>query len=244
MLLDRRQWLAGALATAAATTAHSKAVPGENTAAAPIASLTPTAGPIPVAVLIDEHAVLIDFAGPWEALQDQRAAPGFELYTVAAAITPVTASGGLKIVPDYTYETAPAPKVVVIGAQASTDLSAKLSWIRSVAPAADVVMSVCTGAFILAQTNLLDGLSATTHHNAYERFEAQFGARIRLIRNRRFVDNGKFITAGGLTSGIDAGLHLVARYFGMTAARQCADRMEHDSSGWLSGVQTISGGGV
>jgi transcriptional regulator GlxA family with amidase domain len=244
MLLDRRQWLAGALATGAAATACPKAVPNENTVATPIASLKPTAGPIPVAMLIDEHAVLIDFAGPWEALQDQRAAPGFELYTVAAASTPVTASGGLRIAPDYTYETAPAPKVVVIGAQASTDLDAKLDWIRRVAPAADVVMSVCTGAFILAQTNLLDGLSATTHHNAYDRFETQFGARIRLIRNRRFVDNGKFITAGGLTSGIDAGLHLVARYFGVAAAHQCAARMEHDSSGWFTGVQTHSWVGV
>jgi len=240
MLLGRRQWLAGTLAAVAAAAARSKAVTCESTIAAPIASLTPTAGPIPVAVVIDEQAVLIDFAGPWEALQDQRAAPGFELYTVAASRTPVSASGGLKIAPDYTYETAPAPKVVIIGAQASTDLSTKLAWIRSVASAADVVMSVCTGAFLLAQTNLLDGLSATTHHNAYERFEAQFGTRIRLIRNRRFVDNGKFITAGGLTSGIDAGLHLVARYFGINAARQCAARMEHDSSGWFSGVQTGS----
>ena len=215
-----------------------KAVAGEKTVATPITPLTPTAGPIPVAVLVDEHAVVIDFAGPWEALQDQSAAPGFELYTVAGALTPVTASGGLKIAPNYTYQNAPAPKVVVIGAQASTDLDAKLAWIRSVAPSADVVMSVCTGAFILAQTGLLDGLSATTHHNAYDRFESQFGARIHLIRNRRYVDNGKFITAGGLTSGIDAGLHLVARYFGAPAARQCATRMEHESSGWFTGLQT------
>lgn len=239
-MLDRRQWLAGALAAGAAATACSKARSAKSAGATPIAPLTPTAGPIPVAVLIDEQAVLIDFAGPWEALQDQRAAPGFGLYTVAAARTPVTASGGLKIAPDYTYETAPAPKVVVIGAQASTDLNAKLAWIRSVASSADVVMSVCTGAFILAQTNLLDGLSATTHHSAYDRFESEFGARVRLIRNRRFVDNGKFITAGGLTSGIDAGLHLVARYFGMAAAKQCAARMEHGSSGWFTGVQTTA----
>lgn len=238
MLLDRRRWLSGAFAAAGVTAAGAREGPNDDPVAAPIVPLTPTTGPIPVAVLIDESAVLIDFAGPWEALQDQRTEPGFQLYTVAAARTPVTASGGLKIAPDYTFETAPTPKVVVIGAQANTDLSAKLSWIRSVAHSADVVMSVCTGAFILAETNLLDGLSATTHHNAYGRFEAQFGGRIRLIRNRRFVDNGKFITAGGLTSGIDAALHLVARYFGMTAARQCAARMEHDSTGWLSGLQT------
>lgn len=240
MRLNRRQWLAGALASGAAAAACSKALPDSHSVGIPIVPLTPTAGPIPVAMLIDEHAVLIDFAGPWEALQDQKATPGFDLYTVAGALTPVTVSGGLKIVPDYTYESAPAPKVVVIGAQASTTADAKLAWIRSVAPSADVVMSVCTGAFILAETGLLDGLSATTHHNAYDRFESQFGARIRLIRNRRFVDNGKFITAGGLTSGIDAGLHLVARYYGAPTARQCAARMEHDGSGWFTGTQTIA----
>lgn len=240
MRLNRRQWLVGALASGAAAGACSKPIPGAHTLAAPIVPLNPTAGPIPVAVLIDEHAVLIDFAGPWEALQDEKAAPGFDLYTVAGALTPVTASGGLKVAPDYTFATAPAPKVVVIGAQANTAPDAKLAWIRTVARSADVVMSVCTGAFILAETGLLDGLSATTHHNAYDRFESQFGARVRLIRNRRFVDNGKFITAGGLTSGIDAGLHLVARYYGAPAAHQCAARMEHDSSGWFTGKQTAS----
>jgi transcriptional regulator GlxA family with amidase domain len=240
MRLNRRQWLIGTLASGAAAAACSKALPSEHTVLTPIVPLTPTAGPIPVAVLIDESAVLIDFAGPWEALQDEKAAPGFDLYTVAGALTPVTVSGGLKIAPNYTYQTAPTPKVVVIGAQASTAPEAKIAWIRSVAPSADVVMSVCTGAFILAETGLLDGLAATTHHNAYDRFESQFGARIRLIRNRRFVDNGKFITAGGLTSGIDAGLHLVARYYGAAAARQCATRMEHDSLGWFTGEQTVA----
>jgi len=240
MRLNRRQWLASALAVGTAATAGTKAVPAGKGVAAPIVPLTPTPGPIPVAVLIDEHAVVIDFAGPWEVLQDEAAAPGFQLYTVAGSLTPVTASGGLKIAPDYTFETAPAPKVVIMGAQASTDLDAKLAWIRSAAVAADVVMSVCTGAFILAETGLLDGLSATTHHNAYERFDAQFGTRIRLVRDRRFVDNGKFITAGGLTSGIDAALHLVARYYGASAARQCATRMEHASSGWLTGIQTAA----
>lgn len=240
MRLSRRQWLANAVAMGTAAIAGSKAVPAEQGAAAPLVPLTPTPGPIPVAVLIDEHAVVIDFAGPWEVLQDEGTAPGFQLYTVAGSLTPVTASGGLKIAANYTFETAPAPKVVIMGAQASTDLDAKLAWIRSTAVAADVVMSVCTGAFILAQTGLLDGLSATTHHNAYDRFDAQFGTRIRLIRDRRFVDNGKFITAGGLTSGIDAALHLVARYYGASAARQCAARMEHDSSGWLTGIQTAA----
>ena len=101
----------------------------------------------------------------------------FRTPTSQTAITPstyilwpkastVTASGGLKLVPDYTFENAPAPKVIVIPAQSG---DAMLEWIRKSAKTADVVMSVCTGAFILAKTGLLSGKAATTHHGSYGR---------------------------------------------------------------------------
>ena len=75
----------------------------------------------------------------------------------------------MRIVPDYTFANAPQPKVLVMGAQAggrqpADTTDAKVEWIRHVAGGADIVMSVCTGAFLLARTGLLDGLSATTHH--------------------------------------------------------------------------------
>jgi transcriptional regulator GlxA family with amidase domain len=79
---------------------------------------------------------------------------------------------------------------------------AKVEWLKKIAPDADIVMSVCTGAFLLARTGLLDGLSATTHHDFFDDFEREF-PKLKLIRGRRFVDNGKFVTAGGLTSGVD-----------------------------------------
>ncbi|HEY2345820.1 MAG TPA: DJ-1/PfpI family protein [Xanthomonadaceae bacterium] len=211
--------------------------------AAPLARLQPPDGPIRAAILLDQGATVIDFAGPWEALQDAATdqGAGFELYTVAARPDPVTASGGLRIVPDYTFANAPQPKVLVMGAQAggrqaSDTTSAKVEWIRHVAAGADIVMSVCTGAFLLARTGLLDGLSATTHHGFYDAFEQEF-PQAHLVRNRRFVDNGKFLCGGGLTSGVDAALHVVARYFGSEAARASAAYMEHDSDGWLSGVR-------
>lgn len=114
----------------------------------------------------------------------------------------------------------------------------KIAWIRQVAPACDIVMSVCTGAFLLARTGLIDGLSATTHHDFYDSFEKTFkDRRITLLKDRRFVDNGKFITAGGLTSGVDGALHVVARYYGIEAARASAAYMEHNGEGWLSGLR-------
>jgi transcriptional regulator GlxA family with amidase domain len=72
----------------------------------------------------------------------------------------------MKIVPDYTFETAPAPKVVVIPAQNGASPS-MLEWIRKSSNVADLTMSVCTGAFVLAKTGLPSGKAATTIHHAY-----------------------------------------------------------------------------
>src|SRR5437016_9826874 len=127
----------------------------------------PVQGSIPVAFLISEGAVMIDFSGPWEVFQDVMI-PGrqdhpFRLYTVAETTAPIRASGGMKIVPDYTFANAPAPKVVVIPAQ-SQPSEAMLKWIRESTKNSDVTMSVCTGAFVLAKTGLLSGKAATTYH--------------------------------------------------------------------------------
>ena len=124
----------------------------------------PPSGPIPVAFLLSEQATMIDFAGPWEVFQDVLV-PGrgdslgaFRLFTVAEKSAPIRTSGGMRIVPDYTLANAPIPKVIVIPAQ-SDSTEAVRSWLRKSAPTADVVMSVCTGAFVLASTGLLDGPS-------------------------------------------------------------------------------------
>jgi transcriptional regulator GlxA family with amidase domain len=184
---------------------------------------------------------MIDFAGPWEVFQDTGGAgvPGFSLYTVAGGSGPYQTSGtmagdrmtGLKFSADYRFANAPQPRVVMMGAQAGRDDPAKLAWVRKVAQKADIVMSVCTGAFILAGTGLIDGLSATTHHDFYDSFAATF-PKVKLVRGTRFVDNGKYISAGGLTSGIDAALHVVRRYYGAGTAQRVADYMEYQSSGW------------
>ena len=203
----------------------------------------PSDGQIRVAFLVDEGATVIDFAGPWEAFQDADAPgdQGFVLYTVGPSREPVRVSGpglhrragggfgsafgGFEIVPEFTFDDAPQPHVLVIGAQGNHS-AAKLGWIRHVSASADVVLSVCTGAFLVARTGLLDGLSATTHHDFYDMFTSEF-KRVRLIRDERFVDNGAVVTAGGLTSGIDGALHVIERYFGPDVAAETARVMEH-----------------
>ena len=192
----------------------------------------PKTGAIPVAFLISDRATVIDFAGPWEVFQDV-ALPGrgfgaFELFTVAESLAPVTATAGLKLIPNYTFATAPQPKVVVIGAQAGRS-GAMFEWLRRVSENADVVMSVCTGAFILADSGLIDGKTATTHHDFYDRFASRF-PKIELKRGLRYVEEKKFSSAGGLTSGIDLALRVVERYFGKDVARNTARYMEYQSN--------------
>ena len=194
----------------------------------------PDKGQIPVAFVISDGAVIIDFCGPWEVFRDVTI-PGredhpFRLYTVSDKIAPIHAGGGMKIVPDYTFANAPAPKVIVIPAQHQPS-KAMLDWIHNSTKNTDVTMSVCTGAFILAKTGLLSGKSATTFHAAFNAFATEF-PDIQLKRGARFVDNGNLATAGGLSSGIDLALHVVERYYGREVAEKTAYNLEYQGQGW------------
>ena len=196
----------------------------------------PDKDPIPVAFLISDGAVVIDFCGPWEVFQDVmipgRDEMAFRLYTVAETKKPIRTSGGMQIVPDYTIADAPAPKVIVIPAQ-SDPSPAVVEWIKKSSQTTDVTMSVCTGAFVLAKTGLLDRKSATTYHGAFGRFAMKF-PNIELKRGARFVENGNLATAGGLSSGIDLALRVVERYFGRDAAQKTAYNMEYQGQGWTN----------
>jgi putative intracellular protease/amidase/YHS domain-containing protein len=195
----------------------------------------PAKGSIPVAFVLANDAVVIDFAGPWEVFQDVRISgrdePAFSLYTVAESKEPITTSGGMKILPNYSFDTAPAPKVIVIPAQ-QDPTKALLNWIRASSKTTDVTMSVCTGAFVLAATGLLAGRSATTHHSAYREL-AMDNPDIKVKRGARFVEDGRFASSGGLSSGIDLALHVVERYYGRDIAKQTAFQMEYQGQGWL-----------
>ena len=196
----------------------------------------PDKGQIPVAFLISDGAVVIDFCGPWEVFQDVMIPASeempFRLYTVAETKKPIRTSGGMQIVPDYTIQNAPPPKVIVIPAQ-SAPSPAVLEWIRKSSKTTDVTMSVCTGAFVLAKTGLLNGKSATTYHGAFERFAMQFPV-VQLKRGARFVENGNLATAGGLSSGIDLALRVVERYYGREVARKTAYDLEYQGEGWMN----------
>lgn len=198
------------------------------------ALLAPPSGSIPVAFVLTEGATMIDFAGPWEVFQDAqvgRDEPAFRLYTVSESRAPIHTSGGMQIIPDYTFADAPSPRIVVVGAQGGRSPK-MLEWLRRAARDGQVVMSVCTGAYKLAMAGLLDGKKATTHHDYLDDFQQRF-PKISVQRGARYVQSDPVIfTAGGLTSGIDLALHVVELYFGREVAARTAKLMEYEGKGW------------
>jgi transcriptional regulator GlxA family with amidase domain len=199
----------------------------------------PPKGKIPVAFLVSSNVTMIDYAGPWEVFQDVHVTSRgehddqmpFQLFTVSDSTEVVVGTAGLKIVPNYTFQTAPTPKVIVIPAQSGRG-DAMFAWLSKATQTADVVMSVCTGAFILAQAGLLEGKAATTHHDFVDRLASQY-PEIQVKRGLRFIEGPKISTAGGLTSGIDLALRVVERYFGRAVAKATAEYMEYQSTGWM-----------
>jgi transcriptional regulator GlxA family with amidase domain len=196
----------------------------------------PKTGCIEVAVMVCDQATLIDFAGPMEMIssvwiQDRGTSMDdqmpFHTYVVSNSTAVISTAPGMRVVPDYSFDDAPQPNVIVVGAQSALPEADR--WLQHASKKADVTMSVCTGAFILARAGLLDGLYATTHHDSYDRFEKMF-PKVKLVRGPRYVENYEISTAGGLTSGMDLALRVVERYFGTPVKARLAAYEEFHST--------------
>jgi transcriptional regulator GlxA family with amidase domain len=186
-----------------------------------------------VAILIFEEVEILDFAGPFEVFSVANELNGFGIFhtfTVAEVPGSIRARNGLKVVPDFTLESAPMPNILVVPGGAGTRpllrKPSMLEWIRQRARKAEIVASVCTGALVLAQAGLLHNLRATTHHENLAEL-ATLAPNTDVVGDTRFVDNGQVLTAAGIAAGIDLSLHLVARLHGMETAQRTARYMEY-----------------
>ncbi len=206
-------------------------------AQAPSSLPVPPVGKIPVAFVLGKDAEVLDFCGPLEVFAQAYTRDGkalFAPYVVAAALEPVRVGGGMKVIPDHTFRTAPPPKLIVIPAMSLDAATPEMiEWIRKSSKSTDVTMSVCNGAFVLAKTGLLSGKRATAHHGGYFRFAAMY-PEVRLKRGARFVEDGNIATAGGVSAGMDLALRVVERYLGRAGAEQVADGIEYQGKGWLN----------
>ena len=187
-----------------------------------------------VAILLFDDVEVLDFAGPFEVfgITGKRDGSGlFEVSTVAADRRPIQARNGLSINPTYGFDECPPCQLLVIpggfGTRREKNNAAMLDFIRRQAATADRVLSVCTGALLLAKAGLLDGLSATTHHGALAELREDAPSAI-VLDQARVVDNGKIILSAGISAGIDAALYTVAELHGLEQAVETATYMEYD----------------
>jgi cyclohexyl-isocyanide hydratase len=165
-----------------------------------------------------------DFTGPFEALAR---VPNSHFITIWKDKNPVRDLAGLQLLADTTIDEAPQLDVLLVpgghGQEALMHDEAVLSFIREQAVGARYVFSVCTGA-LLCGAGLLRGKRATTHWTAMELLP-YFGA---IPSNERVVIDGKFVSAGGVTSGIDGSLVVVSLLRGETVAQELQLYMAYD----------------
>lgn len=186
-----------------------------------------------IAIFLFDDVEVLDFAGPFEVFSVTNWLSDYavsKVYTVARKKAPVSARDGLSVNPDFAIAESPTPDFMIIPGGHGTDKVLEqedvISWIRKCAESAEKIMSVCTGSLLLAKAGLLEGLRATTHHMVFDQL-AELAPNTEIVRSERFVDNGKIITSGGISAGIDMSLHVVEQVFGEEMALKTAAIMEY-----------------
>ncbi len=195
-----------------------------------------------VAILLFNEIEVLDFAGPFEVFGVAGRHAGespFHVFTVAER-GPVYARNGLSINPTYLLNDHPKADLIVVpggggfhpdgtpyGSRREMDNPVVLNWIRRTAERAELVLSVCTGALLLAKAGLLDNLSATTHYLATDTL-SKLAPSTTILPDERYVDTGKIITSAGISAGIDMSLYVAGKLLGHETAAQTARYMQYD----------------
>ena len=224
------------------------AAAGPTTVAGPTTAAASGAGqprPAParrrtVGILIFDGVEVLDFTGPFEVFSRTRLTPGaasrrsdatapFEVLTIAPSHDPVTAVGGLVVVPGHSLASAPPIDLLVVpggwGTRPLLGNADVIGWIRHAAARAEHVIGVCTGALLLAEAGLLEGRRATTHWAALDELAA-LGRGVLVVRDRRIVDDG-VVTSAGISSGMDMAFYMVEALHGREVADETAHYMEY-----------------
>ena len=188
--------------------------------------------PIRAAILCFDDVELLDFAGPYEVFTSAGRARGqrlFEVTTIGYPRRRVRARAGLVMEADRVLDDAPPAEILVVpggrGTRALTADERLARWLAARAEESELVLSVCTGALLLASAGLLAGLPATTHARALDELRA-LSPTTEVRTGVRFVDTERVVSSAGVAAGIDAALHVVERRCGPELARETATYLE------------------
>ena len=198
---------------------------------------------INVGIFVFDEVEVLDFAGPFEVFSRTRLLKGaesrrsndsapFNPFTVSIDKKSLTATGGLKIIADYTFNNFPKIDILIVpggyGTRTLLNNEILLKWIKAVSDKANITASVCTGSLLLAKAGLLEGKRATTHWGAIEALKS-ISKDIQVITERRVV-NDEIITSAGVSSGIDMAFMIVENLYGEQVASDTAKYIEFHRS--------------
>jgi len=184
-----------------------------------------------IGIYIYDNAEVLDFSGPFEvfSVAKRLSAADWNIFLISESGALVTARGNYLIQPHYSIANHPTIDVLVVVGGVHTEEVKKASvieWISQVAKSAQTVASVCTGCFLLAEAHLLDGLTVTTHWEDIPDLRTQY-PKLNVVENRSWIHEGKFVTSGGISAGIDMSLYLTSQLASLSLAEKTARQMEY-----------------
>ena len=197
----------------------------------PMALHMAPAAPVKVAVLVYPGVELLDFSGPAEVFSN---VPGAQVYLVSTGDKNLATKGNtVHLMADYTLATAPQPDILVVpGGPMEVVTSvyrnpAVLAWVKKADQGTQLTMSVCTGAFILSEAGLTHHKSVTSHWGAVDSLQ-RFDPQATVLKDKRFVEDGKLLTTAGVSAGIDGALRVVEELRGHDEALMVTRIMQYD----------------
>jgi transcriptional regulator GlxA family with amidase domain len=188
-----------------------------------------------VGIFLFDEVEVLDFAGPFEVFSvtelNNGVAPFF-VETVSETGEWIRAGSGLKVQPDYSFQDMPRFDILIVpGGKGAREKELYnddvIIWLAEQMQQVELMASVCTGALLLAKAGLLDGKKATTHWESLDMFSMEF-PEVDVQHGMKFIDEGRVITSGGISAGIDMSFHIVKRLVGTEAALKTARVMEYD----------------
>jgi transcriptional regulator GlxA family with amidase domain len=191
-----------------------------------------------VGIVVFENVEVLDFCGPFEVFtatrlneEKRRDEPSpFNVFLIAETTSPVAATGGMKVLPDYDLDSCPQVDILVVpggwGTRRELNNERLLKWISDRSRQVETLTSVCTGALLLGKAGLLDGKLATTHWRSLDWMQELF-PKVIVEKGQHVVEDGDLLTSAGISAGIDMSLAVVARYCGEAIARATARHMEY-----------------
>ncbi|WP_223692251.1 DJ-1/PfpI family protein [Leifsonia poae] len=187
-----------------------------------------------IAIFLFDGVEELDAAGPWEVLAYwARNYPedGFDVFTFADSLDPITCAKGLRILPDLRSSELPALEVLIYpggqGTRPALLRADHLAWVREQRTHVPLMASVCTGALVYAAAGILRNRPATTHWASVDRL-SELDPTITVRPDDRFVEDGDTITSAGVSAGIDMALRLVERFSNRERARQVRRGIQYD----------------